>query len=94
MIVRHDVKYYERGPIPILPLLAGCTSDLKAGGNRGILIVRGLRVSNQIIPAGEHFPAEGKFSFLSSITSFICITSHPEKKPKTKVMKDGSEKQH
>lgn len=60
--------------------LAGCNPDLEAGGDGGVLIVCSLRVSYQIIPAGEHLPAEGEFSLLRSITSFICITSHPEKK--------------
>lgn len=55
-------------------------SDLEAGGDGGVLIVCSLRVSYQIIPAGEHLPAEGEFSLLRSITSFICITSHPGKK--------------
>lgn len=59
--------------------LAGCDSHLEAGGDRGVLIVCSLRVSYQIVPAGEHFPAEGEFSLLCSITSFVCIPSHSEK---------------
>lgn len=61
-----------------LALSAGCNPDLEAGGDGGVLVVCGLRVSYQIIPAGEHLPAEGEFPLLPSITSFICITSHPE----------------
>lgn len=77
-----------------IALATGCNSDLEAGGDGGVLIVCSLRISYQIIPAGEHLPAEGEFSLLCSITSFICITSHPEKKASMKVMEDRPEEQH
>lgn len=53
---------------------------LKAGGNGSVLIVCSLRVSDQVVPAGEHLPAEGELSLLRPIPSFIWVTSHPEKR--------------
>lgn len=76
-----------------IALATGCNSDLEAGGDRGVLIVCSLGVSYQIIPAGEHLPAEGEFSLLSSITSFVCITSHAERKASMKVVEDRPEEQ-
>lgn len=53
-------------------------ANLEAGGDGGVLIVCSLRVSYQVVPAGEHLPAEGEVALLSSVPSLICITSHPE----------------
>lgn len=55
-------------------------ANLEAGGDGGVLIVCSLRVSYQVVPAGEHLPAEGEVALLSSVPSLICITSHPEEK--------------
>lgn len=55
-------------------------ANLEASGNGGILVVCSLRVSYQVVPAGEHLPAEGEVSLLCSVPSFICITSHPKKR--------------
>lgn len=51
-------------------------ANLKAGGDGGVLIVCSFGVSNQVVPAGEHLPAEGEVSFLGSVPSLIGITSH------------------
>lgn len=53
--------------------------NLEAGGDGGKFIVCSFRVSNQIIPAGEHFPAEIKAVIISN-TTLICITGHSENK--------------
>lgn len=55
-------------------------ANLEAGGDGGVLIVGSFRVSYQVVPAGEHFPAEGEVPLLSSVPSLICVTSHPERK--------------
>lgn len=55
-------------------------ANLEAGGDGGVLIVCRLRVSYQVVPAGEHLPAEGEVPLLSSVPSLICITSHSEEK--------------
>ena len=54
-------------------------ANLEASGNGGVLVVCSLRVSYQVVPAGEHLPAESEVSLLCSVPSFICITSHPKK---------------
>lgn len=55
-------------------------ANLEAGGDGGVLIVCSFRVSYQVVPAGEHLPAEGEVPLLSSVPSLICVTSHPERK--------------
>lgn len=52
-------------------------ANLEACCNGGILIVCSLGVSNQVVPAGKHFPTKSELSFICTITSFICVSSHP-----------------
>lgn len=68
----------EELPLPhIFSTVLHTPANLEVGGNGGILVVRSLWVSNQVVPASEHLPAEGEVSLLCPITSFICIASHP-----------------
>lgn len=59
-------------------------ANLKAGGYGGVLIICSFGVSYEVVPAGEHLPAEGELSFITPISSLICITSHPEETNKKK----------
>jgi hypothetical protein len=49
--------------------------DLEAGGDGGKLVVGRLRISYQIVPAGECLPAEVETVFIPS-PSFIGIACH------------------
>lgn len=53
-------------------------ADLEAGGDGGIFVVCSLRVSYQVVPAGEHLPAEVEIPLICSVSSLIRITGHPE----------------
>lgn len=58
--------------------LWGCRGYLEAGGDGGVLVVSGLCVANEVIPACEHLPAEGELPFLSITTAYISIFGHSE----------------
>ena len=49
---------------------------LEAGGDGGELVVGGLRVSYQIVPAGEHLPGEVEAIVVHS-PRLVGITGHP-----------------
>lgn len=52
-----------------------CT-NLEAGGDGSKLIVCCFSISYQVVPAGEHFPAEIEAVIIAD-PWFICITCHP-----------------
>lgn len=56
--------------------LKGISADFETGGNGGKLVVRRLRVSYQVIPAGKHLPAEIKTVVISN-ARLVCISGHP-----------------
>lgn len=56
-----------------------CQVYLETCGDGGILVVCGLRIANEVIPAGEHFPGKGEFSFFSISTPHVGISGHPVK---------------
>lgn len=51
---------------------------LEAGCDGGVLVVSGLCIADEVIPAGEHLPGEGELTFVSVATANICILGHPE----------------
>lgn len=65
----HVLLYYIRAAPAAL-------TYLKAGGDRGKLIVCSFSVSYQVIPAGEHLPVKIEAVVISN-AGLICITCHP-----------------
>lgn len=57
-------------------LKVGGRADLEAGGDGGILVVRSLRISDEVIPAGEELPAEGESAVLGSVSPLVGIPRH------------------
>lgn len=55
---------------------ASAGTDFETGGDGGKLVVRCLWVSYQVIPAGEHLPAEIKTVVVSN-ARLVCISGHP-----------------
>lgn len=71
-VQRHRYMWYKRHQ-----LLCWITNThLETGGDGGKLVVCSFRVSYQVIPAGEHFPAEIKAVIISN-PRLIRITGHP-----------------
>lgn len=65
----NGINYYTGSPT------VRC-AHLETGGDGGKLVVCSFRVSYQVVPAGEYFPAEIKAVIISN-PRFICITGHP-----------------
>lgn len=52
--------------------------DLEASSDGGIFIIRSLRISYEVVPAGEHLPGESELTIGIIPSTNICIFSHSD----------------
>lgn len=89
LLIWRDAQEVSRFPLKSLPFIGAGSIPrnkqskvkfqvyLEAGGDGCKLVVCCLWVANEVVPAGEHFPAENEVVIVPVCCAFVGIACHP-----------------